>query len=120
MPTLGFPALGFAGNVPRVLPLLIQVANEETGAQSVDVRERVGSRSLADGAMHQLGVLAGAQGGARSGHRSAAHLDGDPERPVIVGATPNVDTTSLVVDTDATQSRIRTSTGIRFDLEDDA
>lgn len=33
VPTLGFPAPSFAGNVPRVLPLLIQVANKETGAQ---------------------------------------------------------------------------------------
>ncbi|MCB9592986.1 MAG: type VI secretion system tip protein VgrG [Sandaracinaceae bacterium] len=48
------------------------------------------------------------------------HLDGDPERPVIVGAVPNVDTMSPVVDANATQSRIRTSTGILFELEDDA
>ncbi len=48
------------------------------------------------------------------------HLDGDPERPVIVGAIPNVDTMSPVVDANATQSRIRTSTGILFELEDDA
>ncbi|MEZ4339121.1 MAG: type VI secretion system tip protein TssI/VgrG [Sandaracinaceae bacterium] len=48
------------------------------------------------------------------------HLDGDPDRPVIIGAVPNVDTMSPVVDANATQSRIRTSTGILFELEDDA
>ncbi len=48
------------------------------------------------------------------------HLDGDPDRPVIMGAIPNVDTLSPVVDANATQSRIRTRGNILFELEDDA
>ena len=48
------------------------------------------------------------------------HLDGDPDRPVILGAVPNVDTMSPVVDANATQSRIKTRQNILFELEDDA
>jgi len=48
------------------------------------------------------------------------HLDGDPDRPVIMNAVPNVDTMSPVVEANATQSRIKTSTGILFELEDAA
>jgi type VI secretion system VgrG family protein len=48
------------------------------------------------------------------------HLDGDPDRPVIVGSIPNVDTVSPVVDANATQSRIKTKKSILFELEDDA
>jgi type VI secretion system secreted protein VgrG len=47
------------------------------------------------------------------------HLDGDPDRPVILGAVPNPATTSPVVQANATQSRIKTSTGIVFELDDD-
>lgn len=49
-----------------------------------------------------------------------AHLLGDPDRPVIVGAVPNVDTVSPVVTDNATQSRIKTRGAILFELEDDA
>lgn len=48
------------------------------------------------------------------------HLDGDPDRPVIASAVPNIDTMSPVVDANATQSRIRTRSNILFELEDDA
>lgn len=48
------------------------------------------------------------------------HLDGDPDRPVILGSVPNVDTVSPVVDQNATMSRIRTRSNILFELEDDA
>jgi type VI secretion system secreted protein VgrG len=48
------------------------------------------------------------------------HLDGDPDRPVIAGSIPNVDTMSPVVDANATQSRIKTRSNILFELEDDA
>jgi len=48
------------------------------------------------------------------------HLDGDPDRPVILGSIPNAETTSPVVQDNATQSRIRTRTGILVEFDDDA
>ncbi|HJL20068.1 MAG TPA: type VI secretion system tip protein TssI/VgrG [Sandaracinaceae bacterium LLY-WYZ-13_1] len=48
-----------------------------------------------------------------------AHVNGDPDRPVIVGAVPNSATQSPVVGANATQSRIRTGSGIVFELDDD-
>ena len=48
------------------------------------------------------------------------HLDGDPDRPVIIASIPNVDTMSPVVQDNATQSRIKTKSNILFELEDDA
>ena len=47
------------------------------------------------------------------------HLDGDPDRPVIMASVPNADTVSPVVQGNATQSRIRTSTGIMIEMDDD-
>ncbi|MGE0790276.1 MAG: type VI secretion system Vgr family protein [Sandaracinaceae bacterium] len=46
------------------------------------------------------------------------HLAGDPDRPVILGAIPNAETTSPVTRDDATKSRIRTKAGILIELED--
>ena len=48
------------------------------------------------------------------------HLDGDPDRPVILGSIPHRDTASPVVQQDATKSRIRTRSGIEFEFEDDS
>ena len=47
------------------------------------------------------------------------HLDGDPDRPVIMASVPNAETVSPVVQANATQSRIRTSTGILIEMDDD-
>ena len=47
-----------------------------------------------------------------------AHLDGDPDRPVIVGSVPNAHTPSPVTSANATQSVVQTSSGIRVELED--
>jgi type VI secretion system secreted protein VgrG len=47
------------------------------------------------------------------------HLDGDPDRPVIVGAVPNPETMSPVVQEEATMSRIRTPSGIEISMNDD-
>jgi type VI secretion system secreted protein VgrG len=49
-----------------------------------------------------------------------AHVQGDPDRPVIVGAVPNAQTPSPVTSRNATQSIVRTSTGIFMEFEDDA
>lgn len=49
-----------------------------------------------------------------------AFVDGDPDRPVILGAAPNASTTPPVVDANATQSVIRTRAAIHIELEDDA
>ena len=46
------------------------------------------------------------------------HVDGDPDRPVILGAVPNADTMSPVTQLDATKSRIRTRSGILVEMED--
>lgn len=49
-----------------------------------------------------------------------AHVNGDPDRPVIVGAIPNAATTSPVASANSTQSAIRSHNGILFEFEDDA
>ena len=49
-----------------------------------------------------------------------AHLGGDPDRPVIVGSVPNRATVSPVTADNATQSRIKTRSGILLEFEDDA
>lgn len=46
------------------------------------------------------------------------HVEGDPDRPVIVAAMPNPDTTSPVVQDNATQSVIKTMGQIVFELDD--
>lgn len=48
------------------------------------------------------------------------HLDGDPDRPLIMGSVPNADTMSPVVQDSATQSRIKTKSGILVEFDDDA
>ncbi len=48
-----------------------------------------------------------------------SHINGDPDRPVILGAVPNASTTSPVVGTNAPQSRIRTGSGVVIELDDD-
>ena len=47
------------------------------------------------------------------------HLDGDPDRPVIMASVPNAETVSPVVQSEATKSRIKTSTGIVMVFDDD-
>lgn len=49
-----------------------------------------------------------------------AHLGGDPDRPVIVGAVPNPATVSPVTSANATQSIVRTKGNIVEEWEDDA
>ncbi len=49
-----------------------------------------------------------------------AHIDGDPDRPIIVGTVPNDKMLSPIMDTHATRSGIRTRSGIFMDFEDDA
>lgn len=48
-----------------------------------------------------------------------AYVNGDPDRPVIVGAVPNGATQSPVVGSNATQSRIRSGSGVVIELDDD-
>jgi type VI secretion system secreted protein VgrG len=48
------------------------------------------------------------------------HINGDPDRPVIVGSVPNANTMSPVVNANATQSAIRTKGDILIEFEDDA
>lgn len=47
-----------------------------------------------------------------------AHLDGDPDRPMIVGSVPNPHTPSPVTSKNATQSVIDTASSIRVEFED--
>lgn len=49
-----------------------------------------------------------------------AHVNGDPDRPVIIGSVPNPETLTPVVSDNATQSIIRTRAGIHVEFEDDA
>ncbi|MCA9606829.1 MAG: type VI secretion system tip protein VgrG [Myxococcales bacterium] len=48
-----------------------------------------------------------------------SHVDGDPDRPVIVASPPNAQTITPVNSENATQSKIRTQTGIRITFDDD-
>ncbi|WP_224240787.1 type VI secretion system Vgr family protein [Hyalangium gracile] len=48
------------------------------------------------------------------------HVNGDPDRPVIIGSVPNPETMTPVVEDNATQSVIRTRAGIHVEFEDDA
>jgi type VI secretion system VgrG family protein len=47
-----------------------------------------------------------------------AHVDGDPDRPIIAGAIPNHETPSPVVAANALQSVITTRSGIRMTFDD--
>jgi type VI secretion system secreted protein VgrG len=49
-----------------------------------------------------------------------SHVNGDPDRPIIVGSVPNPETLTPVVSDNATQSVIRTRAGIHIEFEDDA
>jgi type VI secretion system secreted protein VgrG len=49
-----------------------------------------------------------------------AHVNGDPDRPIIVGSVPHGVTTSPLTSAHATRSAIRTRSGILLDFEDDA
>ena len=50
---------------------------------------------------------------------AVAHVRGDPDRPVILGAVPNAATESPITQASATQSRIRTGSGVTIELDDD-
>jgi type VI secretion system secreted protein VgrG len=45
-------------------------------------------------------------------------LDGDPDRPIIVGAVPNPVTPSPVVAADATKNRLKTECGMLLEIEE--
>lgn len=47
-----------------------------------------------------------------------AFVDGDPDRPLIVGAAPNAVTPSPVVDEEALHHRIKTASGVKIEFED--
>ncbi len=47
-------------------------------------------------------------------------IDGDPDRPLIVGAVPNPVTPTPVHASEATKNRIRTESGVLFEIEDGA
>jgi len=49
-----------------------------------------------------------------------AHIDGDPDRPIIVGAVPNPDNESPTNADNVSQNSIRTRTGNMLSLDDDA
>lgn len=48
------------------------------------------------------------------------HIDGDPDRPIIVGAVPNAVTPGPVAKGNATQAVTMTASGMRIELEDQA
>lgn len=45
-------------------------------------------------------------------------VNGDPDRPVILGAVPNRAQTSVVTNTNETQNVVQSATGVRLELED--
>ncbi|MFO0552811.1 MAG: type VI secretion system tip protein TssI/VgrG [Polyangiaceae bacterium] len=54
----------------------------------------------------------------KGGEVLIAHLDGDPDRPVIIGAVPNAVTPGPVSSANASQSVLKTASGIRVVMED--
>jgi type VI secretion system secreted protein VgrG len=50
---------------------------------------------------------------------AVAHVDGDPDRPIIMNSPPNAETVTPVSRDNATQSQIVTQTGIRLTWDDD-
>lgn len=50
---------------------------------------------------------------------AVCHLDGDPDRPIIMNSPPNTETITPVNATNPTQSEIVTKTGIRMTWDDD-
>jgi type VI secretion system secreted protein VgrG len=50
---------------------------------------------------------------------AVAHLDGDPDRPIIMSSPPTAETITPVSQGNATQSQIVTQTGIRLVWDDD-
>jgi type VI secretion system secreted protein VgrG len=46
------------------------------------------------------------------------HIDGDPDRPLIIGSVPNTVTPGPVADANATQSVTQTASGMRIEFED--
>ena len=50
---------------------------------------------------------------------AVSHLDGDPDRPIIMNSPPNSETVTPVNDANPTQSEIVTKTGIRMTWDDD-
>lgn len=49
-----------------------------------------------------------------------AHVDGNPDRPIIVGAVPCAHTPSPSTSANASQSVVQTASGIRLEMEDSA
>lgn len=47
-----------------------------------------------------------------------SHVDGNPDRPIIVGSVPNPHTLTPSTSSNATQSVIHTASGIRIEMED--
>jgi type VI secretion system secreted protein VgrG len=47
-------------------------------------------------------------------------INGDPDRPIIVGAAPNSSTTDVVTKNNQTRNRIKTSSGAYLEIEDGA
>lgn len=47
-----------------------------------------------------------------------SHIDGDPDRPIIVASVPNAHTVSPVTSANSTQSVINTHSGIRIEMDD--
>jgi type VI secretion system secreted protein VgrG len=47
-----------------------------------------------------------------------AFIDGDVDRPIIIGAVPNPATPSPVVEDEPLHHRIQTASGIKIEFED--
>ena len=45
-------------------------------------------------------------------------VNGDPDRPIIIGAVPNANTPSVVTKSNQTRNRIKTTSEVLFEIED--
>jgi type VI secretion system secreted protein VgrG len=89
--------------------LVFDVATTRGAASSMWIRMAQPYAGASEGSHHPL----------RKGTEVLiAHLDGDPDRPVIVGAVPNPFTVSPTTAQNPTQSVVQTASGIRIEIED--
>jgi type VI secretion system secreted protein VgrG len=114
--THGFVAgvdLGAAAAVDETGAYTVRVPYDLAGAKGTRASRPIRKAEPASGPDHgvHLPLHVGAE-------VALAHVNGDPDRPIIVGAVPNAATPSPVREPDATKGRIRSRGGVEIEIDD--